>query len=101
MQSIRRGTTPTVRFTTTVTQSDVESIYITFEQDGETVVEKDGSSVVWNEDGFTIHLSQDETLGFKTGFANVQIRAKLLASQATATQILPVEIENVLKSGVI
>lgn len=101
MQTIRRGTTPTVRFTTTVTSADIDLIYITFYQNGRTVFEKDGTNVVWNESGFSIHLSQDETLKLAEGFAKVQIRAKLQASQATATQILVVGVEDVLKDGVI
>lgn len=100
MQQIRRGTTPTIHFTTTLQQSSVDTIYITFEQGGQTKVEKTGADVEWDSTGLSVSLSQEDTLSFSAGLLNVQIRARL-NTLATATQILSLMVEPVLKSGVI
>lgn len=101
MQTIRRGTTPTIHFTTTVEETDVGAIYITFEQSGEIICEKDDTAIVWDSTGLSVVLSQEETLKFAPGLINVQIRVRLTSTLATATQILPLMVENVIKGGVI
>ena len=100
MQSIRRGTTPTIQFTTTLTENDVSAVYVTIRQ-GDHVIEKDNNSIVWLESKIVISLTQEETLGLHTGLADVQIRVKLANSQATATQILAIQVNDILKEGVI
>jgi len=101
MQSIRRGTTPTIHFTTAVEQTDVNSLYITFVQNNAVILEKSDTDVTWDETGLYVVLTQDETLKFAEGQACVQIRAKMASTLATATQILPLMVETVLKNGVI
>ena len=101
MQSIRRGTTPTIHFTTTVEQTDVSSLYITFMQGNDIILERNETEITWDETGLYVVLTQDETLKFTPGLANVQIRAKMVSTLATATQILPLMVETVLKGGVI
>lgn len=101
MQTIRRGTTPTIHFTTTITQTDVSAIYLTFVQAGNIVLEKTIADVLWDATGLYVVLSQAETLSLNAGMASVQIRAKLNNSEATATQVLQLYVDTVLKDGVI
>lgn len=101
MQAIRRGTTPPIHFTTDIEEADIEVMYISFEQSGEIKIEKTKQNAVWDETGFTITLSQAETLLLSEGFCDVQIRARLITTQAPATSIFTLLVEDVLKEGVI
>jgi hypothetical protein len=100
MQSIRRGTTPTLQFTTTLAENDVDVAYVTIRQ-GEVIIEKTGGEVAWFDGLLVVSLSQEETLSLAEGMAQIQIRVRLKNTQATATQIVAVSVNDILKEGVI
>lgn len=98
-----KGTTPTLIFTLPFDTSLIKSLYITFVgSDDEPVLEKaiedctlDGSSV-------KIKLTQEETLSFEESTsARVQLRVLTNEGEAMASKIYSVQINDILKDGVI
>ena len=61
-----RGTTPTHSFTLPDELNGVElaALYITYRQDGKTVIEKDRSSISIEDGVASVRLTQEETLLF-------------------------------------
>lgn len=72
---MRQGTTPTIVINVNnIDLSELKSVYITFEQDG-FLLRKDMSQIEIEDDEIRITLTQEETLKFKKGIVNVQLRA--------------------------
>lgn len=72
---MRQGTTPTIVINVNnIDLSELKSVYITFEQDGY-LLRKDMSQIEIEDDEIRITLTQEETLKFKKGIVNVQLRA--------------------------
>ena len=76
-------------------------MYVTYQQNGETVLEKTLEDVTVTETAITIALTQEETLAFSNGMVQIQIRAKFLDGAALASNILATSVEKILKDGVI
>lgn len=98
---MRRGTTPTLTFNMPFDSAGVENIYITFVQGREMVLEKTLADVVWNEKAIELELTQEETLKFRPGQMEIQIRIKFINEQAIASNIMYTTSEAILKDGVI
>lgn len=106
MNTLGQGTTPYLQVA--IDGCDLSTaavIYVTIEQGtyqkltltGErvTVVSEEGNSVV------TVHLTQEETLSFKKGFAEVQIRWRDQEGDAYETEVMSVNFLKALYRGVI
>lgn len=100
-----RGTTPT--FVLTVEGYDLTqltSVFVTFEQ-GSKELTKTGNELVLTASGddtiVTVTLSQEETLGFTVGRAEVQVRFIRSDNKAYATERKPVAVKEVLYEEVI
>ena len=100
---MRRGTTPTHTFTipNEISVPTLEVIYITYSQFGRTVLEKDIDDLLINNQKLSITLTQEETLSFKDGTANVQIRCRSSEDIAYASDIKTIKVETVQKKGII
>lgn len=107
---IRRGTTPTFKVkvkssseTVTVEElmSMIEDFYITFQQSKKISVTKHGDDLVWEEDGVSFYLKQEETLLFRTGPIDIQVRCALPGDKAIASDIRDQVVEQVLNEEVI
>lgn len=101
---MRRGTTPTLTFTTPFAAADVADGYITFKQGNDVVLEKRVTDDGVSFEGKTImlKLSQAESLLFDpTCMALIQLRFKLEDGNAVASNVLKAYIRPVLKDGVI
>lgn len=109
---MRRGTTPTLTFTTPYAADLIESGYITFNQRGSTVLDVPLSdpSVTIADESISITLTQEQTLSFDQNVATsdwmnakaaatVQIRAVLTSGKAVASNIVQVPICAILKDG--
>lgn len=98
--------------------SDVEVLYITYEQNGETVLEKslddEGVEVSEADKTITVRLSQEETLLFESedesassalsnvGRSNrvrIQIRWRTTNDCAYASDIIVTSVKEILKDG--
>lgn len=77
-------------------------LYITFSQNGNTVLEKTLEDVTINGATVTLALSQEDTLKFKES-AGMQIQLRILTplGEALASDYMQCPVEGVLKEGVI
>ena len=98
MASWRRGSTPTNTFTVNVDLREAK-IYVSYSQDGEILVEKTGDDLEVDETSIVVHLTQAETLRFKTGSVSIQIRYVMPDESADASNIMTVSSERILKDG--
>ena len=99
---MRRGTTPTLTFTTPYAANLVDSGYITFNQRGATVLDVPLSdpSVTIADESISITLTQEQTLAFTTAApCEAQIRAVLDSGKAVASNIVCIPICAILKDG--
>lgn len=99
---MRRGTSPTLTFTTPYTQDEVESGYITFKQRGAIVIDVplNDPSVTINDNSISVTLTQEQTLALTTAdVCKIQIRALLTGGKAVASNIVQDTVCPILKDG--
>lgn len=97
---MRRGTTPTLTFTTPYEASLIQDGYITLTQK-DVVIEYELSdpAVIVRDKEIQVTLTQTETLSLSEGSAMVQIRATLTGDKKVASDILTFKIGDILKDG--
>ena len=71
-----RGTTPTNTFTTNLDLSTAEVIYITYQQNGQDIIEKNINDITFGEGSLSVELTQEDTLKLSDREVLIQIRAK-------------------------
>ena len=100
-KDMRRGTTPTHVFTPDIDVSEATVMYITYQQNNETVLEKTIEDVTFNEDGtFSVTLTQAETLAFEEmARVEIQIRVKFPDGSAVGSEIVRSNADRILKDG--
>ena len=102
---MRRGTTPTFRFSTPYRADQVEGGWITIMQRGVVVYEKDLASEGAEIKDYIVilNLTQEETLRFSEAepTAKAQIRLNLISGKATASNIVEFFVDEILKEGTI
>ena len=99
---MRRGTTPTLTFTTPYEARLIQSGYITFKQRGAVVLDIPLSdpSVAVEDEQISITLTQDQTLAMTTAdVCRIQIRALLTSGKAVASNIVEDTVCPILKDG--
>lgn len=100
-----RGTTPSIEITvqTEIDLHQTAEVWIYISQQNKVKVDKQLEDVTFDYEHrkMTITLSQDDTLGLKSGDAIFQIRLLLLDGTALATNESKVVIKEVYKGGVI
>lgn len=97
---MKRGTTPTNTFNVDVDLTGA-TVFVTYEQNGKTLVEKTGSDLTITEDSISLVLSQEETLAFRPGPVNIQIRYVDAFGTADASNIIKTTVDRIIKDGVI
>ena len=98
MAQWRRGSTPENIFNVNIDLRDA-TIFITYKQNGKVIVEKTGEDIEVTEQQLTTHLTQEETLKFKTGPVRIQIRYVKEDGMADASNIIETRAEEILKDG--
>ena len=99
-----RGTTPTHSFTLPDELNGVElaALYITYRQDGKTVIEKDINAISVKDGVASVRLTQEETLLFSDRRkCCIQVRLRTDAGDALVSNVVDIPVYNVLKEGVI
>lgn len=97
---MRRGTTPTHIFETSIDLTQAQIIFITYQQGDKTVVEKTIEDITVEPDKLTVTLTQAETLEFdRHKNVRIQCRAKFEDGTAIASDILDVMVCEILKEG--
>lgn len=105
----RRGTTPIHKFwprdkktKEPIDLRSAEVVYMTYKQDGRTVIEKTKDDMEITEDMVTIHLSQLDTLALcDRKEVEIQCRVKFPDQEAPASCIIRAPVCKILKEGVI
>lgn len=98
MGTWRRGSTPTNIFNVNIDLRGA-TLYITYKQGGQIIVEKTGSDIFVTETTLTVKLTQEETLRFKSGSVRIQIRYVRQDGSADASNIIETRAEEILKDG--
>lgn len=101
---LQRGTTPVHSFTLPDELKDVDfaALYITYKQDGKTVIEKDRSSISIEDGVASVRLTQEETLLFSDCWkCHIQVRLRTSAGDALVSNVANIPVYDVLKEGVI
>lgn len=97
-----RGTTPTLEFAIPFETDLLAEAYVTLSQNGAVVIDKPLSQCNCDGNKLTVKLSQDETLKLQCDcITEIQIRARTIAGDAVASNIMRVNTGRVLKDGVI
>lgn len=100
---MRRGTTPDIMIMLDgIEFAALKVMYITFKQD-KNLITKTIQDVVYDEETkqISVHLTQEDTLSFHNGYVFVQIRALTNSDNAIATDIVRLNVDEILKEGVI
>lgn len=102
-KGMSRGTTPSFSFHVSVPIIGTEYYYVTFEQHGQIILEKEDDQVIRvNKDTIKIKMTQEETLLFSSKFPiRTQIRIKYDDGAAVASTIMKFWLEDIIKEGVI
>lgn len=97
------GTTPELTFNLPFDTSIIKNLYITFkDRNKSTVLEKTETDCTMNNNSITVELSQEETLQFeKRTKVRVQLRIKTTNDKALKSNIIVIDIGDLLKEGVI
>lgn len=83
-------------------KNEVAALYVTFQEKGETVVEKELADCEFLEKKIAVKLSQEETLRFGNNVSvKIQIRGRLIDNTAIKSNIMQTCTDKVLKDGVI
>ena len=100
--SITRGATITNEFTVPVDLTTAKVLYITYQQSGKTVLEKELEDCTITSDKVTVEFSQEDSLVFRENKPiKIQIRAKLLDDSALVSCVIETTASELLKEGVI
>ena len=109
---ITRGTTCQNHFKIPFAWDEVESLYITYKQNGETKLEKDIDDVTYDAatECVSLVLGQQDTLAFdpvgipadqKLALVYIQLRIKLENEDTYACEPIKAKISDIIKEGII
>lgn len=98
---MRQGTTPTIQITINdIDLNEMQNIYVVFEQNGY-ILKKESSDLDIEGNVISALLSQEETLNFKEGTCNIQLRMITKGGVAIASPIKTTKVYRVLNKEVI
>lgn len=98
---MRQGTTPTIQITINdIDLNEMQNIYVVFEQNGY-ILKKESSDLDVEGNTISVSLSQEETLNFKEGTCNIQLRMITKGGVAIASPIKTTKVYRVLNKEVI
>lgn len=98
---MRQGTTPTIQITiNNIDLNEMQNIYVVFEQNGY-ILKKESSDLDIEGNVISVSLSQEETLNFKEGTCNIQLRMITKGGVAIASPIKTTKVYRVLNKEVI
>lgn len=102
---MRRGTTPTLTFTTPYEAEIIEGGFITFSQRGTIVADipLSDENVTVADNSISVSLTQAQTLAFDASvnpaIALAQIRLLMTTGKATASNVVEIPVCMILKDG--
>lgn len=97
-----RGTTPTICFHLPFDLEEIEELWLTIAQRGKEVITKEKADMEYDNGTFSVKLTQDETLRLDARQkTQVQLRVKFITGDAIASDPQTVNVDDILKDGVI
>ncbi|MBO7667044.1 MAG: hypothetical protein J6T26_01155 [Firmicutes bacterium] len=100
MTGFKRGSTPVNTFDVDIDLTGA-TVFITYNQGEETVLEKAGADVAITPTQLAVTLTQEETLAFTAADVDIQIRYVFPSGAADGSDIIHTTAERILKDGVI
>lgn len=98
---MRQGTTPTIQITINdIDLNEMQNIYVVFEQNGY-ILKKESSDLNIEGNVISVLLSQEETLNFKEGTCNIQLRMITKGGVAIASPVKTTKVYRVLNKEAI
>ena len=102
--SIPRGATPINYFTVPLDLSTADVVYLTYQQGGKTVIEKEKGDLTFTHENdvyeISAALSQAETLLFSDKApVEMQIRARFADGYAVESVVVKTTVDRILKDG--
>lgn len=98
---MRRGTTPTLEFTLPFEVDVIANCVITFAFGSKTILEKQMSDCVLQDNKITVELTQEETLQLPESSVLVQIKCKTIDNKVIASNIITVPVAKTLNEEII
>ena len=99
---VRPGTTPIISFYLPFDFSLVEELWFTLAQRGTELFTKNKEELKVEGSKIIVELTQEETLRLNQGQkVDIQVRIRTTGGDALASQIVQVEVDKILKGGVI
>ena len=99
---MKKGTTPTLTFSTPFLASEVEKARVVFTNNNEIVLKKEGADCVVSDYEVTIKLTQEDTFKFEcNSMASIQVRILHKDGNAYTSDPLKMFIEQCLDDEVI
>lgn len=100
--AITRGATITNIFNVEEDFTSAVECYVTYNQNGRTVLEKDIDEVTIEADKISVDMTQEDTLRFiENRPVEIQIRIKMADQAALVSRIIRTTASELLKEGVI
>jgi hypothetical protein len=101
MATIQQGATPTHKFKLPYSRDFVDSAIVTYAQNGETVLDKEGAELTIDDNAILVELTQEETLRFDENCdVRIQIKVKSKNGKVIPSKIIYASVEEVLNREV-
>lgn len=98
MIGIRRGTTPVLKLTLSgISPDEIDVCYLTVQQDDNVLTKE----VTYVDGYYKADLTQEETLSFRKGSVNIQMKIKTTIGDVVATDIVSRLITDILYEEII
>lgn len=101
---VMRGTTPSliIKVNSNLNLSTLSVLWVTIQQETyQKTYTLDDVEIDAAQKKISVYMSQEETLKFSEGYANIQIRGLTSDNKAVASKTKNIEIGRILKEGVI
>lgn len=98
---MKRGTTPTLTFELPFESNQIKNLNIAFSQKKDMKFSKEKDDCELSENQVKVKLTQSDTLSLDKGSVNIQMRVLTKDDNALASDIINVEVEDILKEGII
>lgn len=99
---MKRGTTPAFQIRVKgIEFKNIKRIIVTIKQKTVQLDYEERLSVNRDGNAVTVYMTQEETLKLKSGSAQLQVRILLLDGTAVASNIVSVNVDEILREGVI
>lgn len=99
---MRRGTTPTISVDLDFDTDEAQEVWFTIKQ-GKTEITKEKGDIIKTDNGFEVTLTQSETLELDENGPACMAQVRILTPEgkAIASNVVYIDVEQILKDGVI